>query len=88
MEDYTDKNKAEIVARINYLKDKALPKYERNYRYAKEQLTKATMKRRRCLADWKVYRTTINVYIDAFMDKREAEAELRKLRIIMKTIKE
>lgn len=83
--EYTDKNK--IVARINFLKDKALPNHERNYRYAKKQLAKATMSKRRCLADWKVYRTTINVFIEASMNVREAEAELRKLRIILKTIK-
>lgn len=83
--EYTDRNK--IVARINYLKDKALPNHERNYRYARKQLAKATMSRRRCLADWKVYRTTINVFIEASMNVREAEAELRKLRIILKTIK-
>lgn len=83
--EYTDRNK--IVAQINFLKDKALPNHERNYRYAKKQLVKATMTRRRCLADWKVYRTTINVFIEASMSVREAEAELRKLRIILKTIK-
>lgn len=82
--DYTDRNK--IVARINYLKDKVLPNHEKNYRYAKKQLAKATMSKRRCLADWKVYRTTINVFIEASMNKREAEAELRKLRIILKTM--
>ena len=83
--EYTDRNK--IMARINYLKDKALPNHERNYRYAKSQLAKATIARRRCLADWKMYRTTINVFIEASMNVREAEAELRKLRIILKTIK-
>ena len=83
--DYTDRN--EVLARINFLKDKALPNHERNYSYAKKQLIKATVKRRRCLADWKVYRTTINVYIEASMNKREAEAELRKLRIILKTMR-
>lgn len=82
--DYTERDK--ILARINFLKDKALPNHERNYRYAKKQLAKATVGRRRCLADWKVYRTTINVYIEAAMNKREAEAELRKLRIILKTM--
>jgi hypothetical protein len=35
-----------------------------------------------------VYRTTINVYIEASMNVREAKAELRKLRIILKTMKE
>jgi hypothetical protein len=81
---YTDKNK--ILARINYLKDKVLPAQAKAYKNAKKQLAKASMSRRRCLADWKVYRTTINVYIEASMDKRETEAELRKLRIILKTM--
>lgn len=83
--EYTDRNK--IVARINFLKDKELPTRAFSYRRAKEQLARASMSQRRCLADWKVYRTTINVYIEASMNKREAEAELRKLRIILKTMK-
>ena len=81
---YTDKNK--ILARINYLKDKVLPARTASYRITKEQLARASMSRRRCLADWKVYRTIINVFIEASMNKREAEAELRKLRIILKTM--
>lgn len=86
MIDYTDRNK--VLARINFLKDKELPTRAFSYRRAKEQLARASMSRRRCLADWKVYRTTINVYIEASMNVREAKAELRKLRIILKTMKE
>ena len=84
MVDYTDRNK--VLARINYLKDRELPIRAFSYRRAKEQLIRASMSQRRCLADWKVYRTTINVYIEASMNKRETEAELRKLRIILKTM--
>lgn len=83
--EYTDRNK--VLARINYLKDKEIPTKAFSYRRAKEQLAQASMSQRRCLADWKVYRTTINVYIEASMNKREAEAELRKLRIILKTMR-
>ena len=83
--DYIDRNN--VLARINYLKDKVLPARTASYRIAKEQLARASMSRRRCLADWKVYRTTINVYIEASMNRREAEAELRKLRIILKTMR-
>jgi hypothetical protein len=75
-----------VLAQINYLKDKVLPARTASYRIAKEQLARASMSQRRCLADWKVYRTTINVFIEASMTKREAEAELRKLRIILKTM--
>jgi hypothetical protein len=83
--DYTDKSR--VLAQINYLKDKILPARARDYKNAKKQLARASMSRRRCLADWKVYRTTINIFIEASMSKREAEAELRKLRIILKTMK-
>lgn len=84
MIDYTDRNK--VLARINFLKDRILPARTKAYKNAKKQLATASMSRRRCLADWKVYRTTINVFIEASMNKREAEAELRKLRIILKTM--
>ena len=82
---YTNRNN--VLAQINYLKDKILPVRTASYRIAKEQLARASTSRRRCLADWKVYRTTINVYIEASMNKRKAEAELRKLRIILKTMR-
>lgn len=85
MTDYTDRDK--VLARINYLKDKELPTKAFSYRRAREQLIRASMSERRCLADWKVYRTTINVFIEASMNKREAETELRKLRIILKTMR-
>lgn len=86
MTDYTDKSR--VLAQINYLKDKILPARTRDYKNAKKQLAQASMSRRRCLADWKVYRTTINVFIEASMDLRKEEAELRKLRIILKTMEE
>jgi hypothetical protein len=83
--EYTERDK--ILAKINYLKDSILPAQGKAYKNAKKQLATASMSRKRCLADWKVYRTTINIYIEAAMAKREAEAELRKLRIILKTMK-
>jgi hypothetical protein len=83
--DYTDKSR--VLAQINYLKDKILPARARDYKNAKKQLARASMSRRRCLADWEVYRTTINVFIEASIDLRKEEAELRKLRIILKTMK-
>lgn len=82
--EYTERDK--ILRRINYLKDIILPNRASTYKRAKEDLARASMSRRRCLLDWKVYRTTINIFIEASMDKREAEAELRKLRIILKTM--
>lgn len=84
MTDYTDRSR--VLAQINYLKDKVLPTRAFSYRRAREQLVRASMSKRRCLADWKVYRTTINVFIEASMDLRKEEAELRKLRIILKTM--
>lgn len=59
-----------VLAQINYLKDKVLPTRAFSYRRAKGQLARASMSRRRCLADWKVYRTTIDVFIEASMNKR------------------
>ena len=82
--DYTDKSR--VLAQINYLKDKMLPVRARDYKNAKKQLVRASMTKRRCLADWKVYRTTIDVFIGASIDLRKDEAELRKLRIILKTM--
>jgi hypothetical protein len=59
--DYTDRSK--VLAQINYLKDRILPARAKAYKNAKKQLATASMSRRRCLADWKVYRTTINVLL-------------------------
>ena len=80
--------KENIQAQINRLKDYTLPRYHKHYLFAKKQLILCSVKPKKCIAEWKVYRTTINVYITAYMDLQEAQTELRKLRIILKSTKE
>ena len=76
-----------LLRRINTLKDKVLPVKHKQYMYARKQLKFCMTKRKECLADWKVLRTTVSVYITAFEELKTYEAELRKAKIMFKAYK-
>ena len=76
-----------LQARVNRLKDYTLPRYHKHYLFAKKQLIQCVVKPKRCIADWKVFRTTIDIYIKAYMDLQEAESELRKVKLELSTLR-
>lgn len=77
----------QLLRRINTLKDKVLPVKHRLYMNARKQLKFCMTKRKECLADWKVLRTTVSVYITASEELKSFEAELRKCKIMLKAYK-